>query len=283
MENYKCDTSMSLPPGIITELVCSVFSGFDLLGKGFEENGFCVVGGVDIIFERDIRNFHPPPNKFNGIIGGSPCQDFSKLRRVEPTGYGLEMISEFKRIVLESNTDWFLLENVPQVPDIVIENYQVQRFSLSPTDLGFNQSRRRHFQFGSKTGRVLSFSRKRYTGIIEPCLTASNDLRSFEKMCEIQGMDFVPKLSEFKHTSKKKLIGNSVHFGVARAVARAVRDSADNFNSRPITELNFCLCGCGEILEGNKKTKTASCRKRMQYKRNRDGPETITPRTITQN
>jgi hypothetical protein len=90
------------------QLVLSVFSGIDLLGKGFTKNGFCVVGGIDIIFDNDIRDFHPVINKFDGVIGGSPCQDFSKARRSKPTNYGFEMMDEFKRVVLESNCKWCL-------------------------------------------------------------------------------------------------------------------------------------------------------------------------------
>lgn len=257
------DTS-NFAPGTVTELVCSIFSGFDTLGLGFEKNGFCVVGGIDIIFDRDVRNFHPPNNKFNGLIGGSPCQDFSKLRRVPQTGYGIEMINEFKRIVLESNTEWFLLENVPTVPNIEVNGYYVQRFSLCPTELGFNQSRRRHFQFGSRDGRILRFNRTKYLGKIEPCLTAKNDARPFEKMCKLQGLEHVPTLTEFTLNARKKLIGNSVHLEVSKEIARSIRDATERINERPITGLKFCLCGCGELIENNATMKNASCRKRME-------------------
>ncbi len=255
-----------------TQLVLSVFSGIDLLGKGFEKNGFCVVGGIDIIFDRDIRDFHPVSNKFDGIIGGSPCQDFSKARRSKPTNYGLEMMEEFKRVVLESNCKWFLLENVPTVPDIKINGYYVQRFCLSPNDLGFSQSRKRHFQFGTKDNLSLIFERTKYKGSIEKCITVTEgnrtERRDFEDVCKLQGLDYVPTLSEFNRKGKYKLLGNAVHYGVACEIAKRIRDLYLFKSKRPITQ-NICPCGCGEVLTGKKTVHNASCRKRMQYKRER--------------
>lgn len=255
-----------------SQLVLSVFSGIDILGKGFEANGFCVVGGIDIIMDKDIRHFNPPKGKFDGLIGGSPCQDFSKLRRVAPTGYGLEMIAEFKRIVIKSCVDWFLLENVPTVPDIQIEGYTVQRFFMSPLDLGYSQSRNRHFQYGSKNGFPLIFERKRFTGKIEKIVTATEGRRgrggrrTWADFCRLQGLESIPELKDFTRSGRYKLVGNGVHFGVAKEVARAIREATCKHNRYQFTGF-ICPCGCGEILTGRQKMKTASCRKRMQKKR----------------
>ena len=82
------------------QLVLSLFPGIDLLGRGFEDTGFCVVRGPDRLWGGDIRRFFPIPGKFNGIIAGSPCQDFSSARRTDPTGYGREMLAEFGLDVL---------------------------------------------------------------------------------------------------------------------------------------------------------------------------------------
>lgn len=90
----------------VNKLVLSLFPGIGLLDRAFEEAGFCVVRGPDILWGGDIRNFHPPENHFWGIIGGPPCQDFSSLRRALPTGYGLEMLGEFARCVTEANPEW---------------------------------------------------------------------------------------------------------------------------------------------------------------------------------
>ena len=61
----------------MNELVLSLFPGIGILDKGFEEAGFCIVRGPDLIWGGDIRKFHPPVDVFHGVIGGPPCQEFS--------------------------------------------------------------------------------------------------------------------------------------------------------------------------------------------------------------
>jgi DNA (cytosine-5)-methyltransferase 1 len=68
------------------ELVLSLFPGIDLLGRGFEAEGYCVVRGPDKIFGGDIHAFHALPGRFDGVIAGTPCQDYSTARRAPPTG-----------------------------------------------------------------------------------------------------------------------------------------------------------------------------------------------------
>ncbi|OAM87574.1 DNA cytosine methyltransferase [Termitidicoccus mucosus] len=131
-----------------------------MLGRGFEAEGFCVVRGPDIVWGGDVREFHPPSGAFAGVIGGSPCQDFSKARRTEPTGAGVELLREYARVVEEASPEWFLLENVPGVPDIDASGYTVQRFNLNAAECGGRQSRLRTFQFGSRDGTCLVIDRR---------------------------------------------------------------------------------------------------------------------------
>lgn len=42
---------------IMQQLVLSLFPGIDLLGRGFEAEGFYVVRGPDLIYGGDIRAF----------------------------------------------------------------------------------------------------------------------------------------------------------------------------------------------------------------------------------
>jgi hypothetical protein len=51
-------------------LVLSLFPGIGLLDMAFEEEGFCVVRGPDLLWGGDIKNFHPPRGKFNGVKYG---------------------------------------------------------------------------------------------------------------------------------------------------------------------------------------------------------------------
>jgi DNA (cytosine-5)-methyltransferase 1 len=70
------------------QLVLSLFPGIGLLDMAFEEAGFCVVRGPDVLFGGDIRRFHPLPGRFDGVIGGPPCQWFSRLAHmVRQSGY----------------------------------------------------------------------------------------------------------------------------------------------------------------------------------------------------
>lgn len=104
----------------MNELVLSLFPGIGMLDRAFEEEGFCVVRGPDLLWGGDIRRFHPPAGHFDGVIGGPPCQAFSPLAYLqkhlgrEPR-YG-NLIPEFERCVLEAAPAWAVMENVPGAP-----------------------------------------------------------------------------------------------------------------------------------------------------------------------
>ena len=61
-------------------MILSIFPGVDLLGRAFEEKGYSVVRGPDLIYGGDIRSFRVDPDLFEGVIGGPPCPDFSLLK-----------------------------------------------------------------------------------------------------------------------------------------------------------------------------------------------------------
>lgn len=52
------------------ELVLSLFPGIDILGRGFESLGFCVVRGPDKMWDSHIEDMHLPSGRFDGVIGG---------------------------------------------------------------------------------------------------------------------------------------------------------------------------------------------------------------------
>ena len=245
-------------------LVLSVFPGIDLLGRGFESEGFCVVRGPDVLWGGDIRNFFPPSGVFTGIIGGSPCQDFSRARRSEPTGYGHAMLDEFKRIIELAGPEWFLLENVPCVPDISIDGYTIQRFDLNASECGLNQSRLRHFQFGSVDGRILIIERHKKMKKLHPACLATEgqrpDRRTWSDFCQLQGLpaDFDLDL-DIKR--KYRFVGNGVPVNMAEVIARSVKNAVVD------DSIKVCACGCGRIVTGRQKTATPACRKRLQRKR----------------
>lgn len=252
-----------------SQLVLSLFPGIDLLGRGFEAEGFSVVRGPDLIFGGDIRAFSVPAGRFDGVIGGSPCQDFSRARRVAPTGEGAELLVEFFRVVSLARPSWWLLENVPSVPDVIIDGYSHLRIDLHSRDCGMKQSRLRHFQFGHisafvpvVTHRSLAGSRK---SRLEPCCMASEGLRksrrSWSDFCELQGLPRSFDLPGMTLSAKYKAVGNGVPVPMARVIAAAIRSAV------PLVGFSLCLCGCGRVVQGRQLSASPACRKRLQRKR----------------
>jgi DNA (cytosine-5)-methyltransferase 1 len=134
-------------------LVLSLFPGIGLLDMAFEEEGFCVVRGPDVHWGGDVRRFHPPPGRFDGVIGGPPCQAFTPLRHMSPhvDAYG-NLIPEFERVVLEAQPGWFLMENVREAPMPVCPGYVVHDVVLRDHWCGGETSRVRRFSFGHPAG-----------------------------------------------------------------------------------------------------------------------------------
>ncbi len=143
-------------------LVLSLFPGIDFLGRAFETEGFCVVSGPDVVWGRDVRTFHPPAARFDGLIGGPPCQEFSPLANlVRAKGYQPKfgnLIPEFERCVREAAPAWFLMENVGPAPMPVVEGYGIHSFFLDNAamagadGLGQEQERLRRFSYGVRGG-----------------------------------------------------------------------------------------------------------------------------------
>lgn len=253
-------------------LILSIFPGIDLLGRGFEAEGFCVVRGPDILWGGTILSFHPTPGKFAGIIGGSPCQDFSKKRRDPPSGNGLRMLGEYKRVVMEALPDWFLLENVPQVPDIEIPGYSIQRFDLNANECGLPQNRLRHFQYGSRHGLVITPERlPRFRNCQPTCLATEGklkDRRDWGDFCQLQGLPRDFDLPGLSIAQKYSAVGNGVPIPMGQAIARAIRAAR-----LERSKVRLCLCGCGRLLSGHQRAATAACRKRLE--RSRKGLERV--------
>lgn len=132
-------------------LILSLFPGIGLLDMAFEEEGYCVVRGPDLLWGGDIRRFHPPAGRFDGVIGGPPCQAFSRLRHlVRANGYreAENLIPEFERCVKEAAPRWFLMENVPEAPTPRVPDYVIQPVTLVDVWVGGETRRRRVFSFG---------------------------------------------------------------------------------------------------------------------------------------
>lgn len=249
------------------KLVLSIFSGIDLLGKGFSKNGFCVVKADDKNLDGgDIRDFHVPASKFDAVIGGSPCQDFSRLKR-NPTNYSLEMQQEYIRVVREASPTWFLYENVVGFPQFDIAGYRQQRFQL---DLAWFSpfSRRRDFIFGHKDGILLN-PMIRNNGATKGTAVTGSDNRSFSTMCEIQGLPKDFDLPFLSLEGKKQAVANAVPLQMSSYLAQLINNTLYGIEAQQEQQKDYrrCSCGCGRIITGKQKYSNATCRKRAQRKR----------------
>lgn len=259
----------------MTPLLLSIFPGIDLLGRAFDEAGFCVVRGPDLLWGGDIRDFDVPRRRFDGVIGGPPCQGFSCARRGARPGddvqrYSLEMLAEFARVVEQSECRWWMLENVPRVPDVSVRGYTVQRFDLRGTEVGIKQRRLRHFQFGSKEGRPLVIDRRDAKGEFEPAVVASEasrrKKRDWTKFCALMGIEPL-ELPGMTMTARYHAVGNGVPLPMGRVIAAAVGRWMSGRDRRRV-----CVCGCGRVCETPRLHALVSCRKRMQRRRESDCP-----------
>jgi len=239
-----------------TPLVLSLFPGIGLLDMAFEEEGFCVVRGPDLLWGGDIQRFHPPAGRFEGVIGGPPCQAFSRLRHmVEHNGYQTapDLIPEFERCVAEAQPTWFLMENVPAAPLPGVGGYRVHAELLADHWVGGVTSRLRRFSFGSRGGRRLQVEvLALYRPDPEPAALASGSgrevpvaiggsgkrkrrvtavlsnggyktARAFREHCRKQGLPPDFDIPPFTVQAKVKAVGNGVPLPMGRAVARAVK------------------------------------------------------------
>lgn len=266
---------------VIKNLALSLFPGADLLGKGFERAGYCVVRGPDILWGQDVRGFSLVGHAFEGIFGGSPCPDFSKARRTAPTGEGVELISHFTRLVTEGQPDWWLLENVPQVPSVNVSGYTVQRFNLNAKECGLRQNRLRCFQFGYRPGsQPLVIARGLAIASLSRCCMATEGKhkhrRTFADFCELQGLPRDFSLPGLPIATRYKLVGNGVPVPMAQIIAEAIRQR----DEVPSTSIRLCICECGRAVNGGRTMATPACRKRMQRKRDSAGVTVPGPVTI---
>lgn len=232
---------------LVSGLVLSLFPGMDALGMAFEAEGFCVVRGPDVLFGQDVREFHPPPGRFDGIIGGDPCQSHSSLANLV-RAKGLEpkfqdMSPEYERVVNEAQPAWFLRENVPRAPDIAPDGYSVRSFLLDNwASLGQEQQRKRRWWFGVRDGeapelrRWIEFAVE--AGGAKPSVTGRNQgaigvtgghagnppRYSLDEMLKLQGLppDLFGEHTPFTMQARRKMIGNAVPLPMGGALARAI-------------------------------------------------------------
>lgn len=231
-------------------LVLSLFPGIGLLDMAFEEAGFCVVRGPDLLWGGDVHRFRPPAGRFDGIIGGPPCQTHSRFAAVvRATGKktAADLIPEFVRCVEAAMPSWFLMENVEAAPVPAVDGYGIRATLLNNRWCGGEQNRLRRFSFGLRHQDPRGFQVA--TEALEPFVWSNTVLASggvkpgtehrrgsrkgneygyhgakaLAHAVQAQGLppDFL-SASPFTSEGKFRAIGNGVPLPMGRAVASAV-------------------------------------------------------------
>jgi DNA (cytosine-5)-methyltransferase 1 len=244
----------------MAELVLSLFPGIGLLDMAFEEQGFCVVRGPDLLWGGDIKQFHPPAGRFDGVIGGPPCQCHSRLvhiNRARGHQVAEDLIPEFVRCIGEARPEWFLMENVPDAPVPMADGYHVHTFLLNNRWVGGEQLRLRRFVFGSR-GRLVDLTQLidvcvfealeitkavLASGALPPGVGRSNlHLKNGPSWNTVRDAlvaqelpsDFLQKgNSVFTAKGAQRMIGNGVPLPMGRAVAKAVKEALANERISP--------------------------------------------------
>jgi len=226
----------------MNNLVLSIFPGIDLLGRAFEEEGFCVVRGPDVLWGGDIRNFHPLAGVFDGIIGGPPCQEFVTNLTAMVKSQGKKskfgnLIPEFERVITEAQPVWFIMENVRRAPLPSVKGYIIDSRLFNNRWTGAKQNRLRRITFGTKDGRHLLLDEVIFHNPEKKSTVLAADTGprrwdgkrinySLAEAMELQGVppDFFTQ-SPFLASAKRELIGNGVPMYMGRAIAKAVFDT----------------------------------------------------------
>lgn len=237
-------------------LVLSLFPGIGLLDMAFEEEGFCVVRGPDLLWGGDIKRFHPPAGVFDGVIGGPPCQAHSRLANLVRHVHGPEkvaedLIPEFVRCVEEAQPRWWLSENVPEAPVPQPHGYEAQSVLWNNRWVGGEQNRMRRFAYAG-SGRLDltpdAVALEAFGSVQAVCASgggravpvrlggsgkpkrsrlpgAGDDKtrKGFERALAAQGLPDDFDLPPFTVAAKVRAIGNGVPLPLGRAVARAVK------------------------------------------------------------
>jgi len=245
----------------MTGLVLSLFPGIGMFDMAFEEAGFCVVRGPDLLWSGDIRRFHPPAGRFDGVIGGPPCQHWSRLSHLVRHVYGdakvaPDLIPEFARCIAESRPAWWLMEEVPEAPVPDIPGFRVYSELVRDVWVGGETTRLRRFSFGTPSGRRLEIEQlalhrpdplpavlasggswapvalggsgkrkkvRRANGRIESHGIYGNKSSAyFEEARAAQGLPDGFDLPGMTVTGKIRAIGNGVPLAMGRAIAAAV-------------------------------------------------------------
>jgi DNA (cytosine-5)-methyltransferase 1 len=192
----------------------------------------------------------PPAGKFDGVIGGPPCQLYGGLSNFahrwnrQPE----HLIPEFERCVAEARPSWFFMENVQNAPVPSVGGYEVCARLMNNRHFGEAQSRVRRFSFGTPDGAALHVETAAFEAVeFREAVTSANPGQRkthakktggtivhypLDEALKLQGLppDFFDADSPFTERGKRKVIAQGVPLAMGRAVAKAVKRAIEQPN-----------------------------------------------------
>lgn len=219
----------------MNNLALSIFPGFDLLGRAFEEEGYTLLRGPDILWGGDIESFHVPDQVFVGLIGGPPCKVHSTTIHLgvgrSPTR---DYTADFLRIFQEVQPRWAVMENVRGVLNKGLMPNDWSCTKLRDWDCGGLTHRVRYFWVwpamlilvppqrpGKPEYSVLASSWKNHNGTQ---IFRGHSNISLERAAELQGFpELVPALRPLGRRYAVQLLGNGVPKAMGRYIAGEIR------------------------------------------------------------
>jgi DNA (cytosine-5)-methyltransferase 1 len=223
-------------------IVLDLFCGAGGMSLGFEDAGFVVAAGIDTnpsacqthaanfpgkTLNYDLQAIDDPSSllqelgipRIDVIIGGPPCQGFSKaglskLRSLELQDTAVRqeidarnrLYKHFVRFVAELKPLFFVMENVPHLntyaqgiiardiqKDFTALGYTVQPVVLNAAHFGVPQSRRRLFFIGSRIGAIWRAPRPAFSDAPRTLRDAIGDLPVVQAPSLIERLPYQPQ------------------------------------------------------------------------------------------
>lgn len=198
--------------------IIDLFAGAGGLSLGAARAGFDIVAAVENdpeAVETHIKNFpscihvvrdaseltganllkmaNIPQGGLDGLIGGPPCQGFSRIGRRKAGDSRNDLFSHFFRLVAETKPAFFVAENVPGILDSSYDNIRKQAFKLISEDYEYlDPLRVKACDYGAPTIRTRIFFigfRKNFSGIVEKSdFISINDIEPINVAKALEGL-----------------------------------------------------------------------------------------------